>query len=232
VGVVLDFQIAVEAPASGQFNMDQDLLHFEKVSNSETPLCLIRIYEWLRPTISLGVSQKMDILNHLLIAEEGVDVVKRITGGSAVLHAHELTYSVVAPAHSELFGKNLYECYQTIAKSLVRYFSDLGIEVDMNQERLNRKVKSDICFADSSIYEIQYRGKKLVGSAQKRGAKAFLQHGSLPVFENAETIARYLLQKPDSYGEASFKLADVLPNPNMFELKEKLKARFTRDFFG
>ncbi len=226
----MQLTIEIDPPLTGQVNMAKDEANFERVTQSQSEECLIRIYEWLEPTISLGVSQKTDILNLGLMEQDHISWVRRVTGGSAVLHARELTYSVVGPSKSQLFGKNLFETYHVIAQSLLNFLASIGVQANLNQTRLSSQQKSGICFADSSLYEIMVNQKKLIGSAQKRGARAFLQHGSLPIYTSPEIMGNYLIPPQREMTEHSIKLTDLLKECDLDFLKLKLKTQFQTDF--
>jgi len=145
----------------------------------------LRIYGWDPHAISIGYNQRRHDLDEAKCLAQGIDIVRRPTGGRAILHADELTYSVVM--HAE--GKSISQIYCDISKALVRGLRSLGADVGYSAAQpdfplLYRNQNSIPCFASSARYEIQYRGKKLVGSAQRRyttpsGDDVVLQHGSI-----------------------------------------------------
>ena len=152
---------------------------------------VLRLYCWERPCVSLGYFQRAnDAVKRASCEEHGVDIVRRITGGRAVLHDQEVTYCLVAPVKTGPFAGRLLECYQAIAACLSTGCELLGIpgdeiEVKTGQDIRAAKVINSssmaACFMMTSAYEILVSGRKLIGSAQKRGDNVFVQHGSIPL---------------------------------------------------
>ncbi|MDH3256391.1 MAG: lipoate--protein ligase family protein [Nitrospinota bacterium] len=143
----------------------------------------VRLYGWSEPAITLGYSQNAEAeldLEHC--RELGIPVVRRPTGGRALLHNNELTYAVVAPVSLVPFNRGLKATFQAVSEALLAGLHDLGIQGDLNTSKQRSApgiTRSPACFASLNHCEITVEGKKLVGSAQKRTSKAFLQHGSL-----------------------------------------------------
>ncbi len=169
---------------SGDHNMRVDQLLAKRMAEQGVPPTL-RLYGWDPHAISIGYNQRRHDLDEAKCLLEGIDIVRRPTGGRAILHADEMTYSVVMPAE----GKGISEIYCDISKALVRGLRTLGAEVEYSAVQVDfpnlyRNQNSIPCFASSARYEIQYRGRKLVGSAQRRyaspdGDEVVLQHGSI-----------------------------------------------------
>ncbi len=169
---------------SGTFNMDYDIGLAEKLHRGEI-LPTLRLYGWKPWAISLGYNQSEQDINENKCSEFGFDIVRRPTGGRAILHANEITYSVVMFAN----GKSVTEVYAEISKSLVNGLKIICPEVSYETSQLNfqalyKKQESIPCFSSSARYEIQINGKKLVGSAQRRYSAdgmpdVVLQHGSI-----------------------------------------------------
>ncbi len=163
----------------------------------------VRLYGWSEPAITLGYSQKAEAeLDIERCRELGIAVVRRPTGGRALLHTNELTYAVVAPVSLAPFNRGLKATFQAVSEALLVGLQGLGIRGDLNtrKERSAPGVsRSPACFASLNHCEITVDGKKLVGSAQKRTSKAFLQHGSLIIESDHELFASVL--KFDSESE-------------------------------
>ena len=142
----------------------------------------LRFYSWQRDTVSLGyfqdASREVD-LDYCRAAH--IDVVRRPTGGKAVLHEHDLTYSVVAREDDPPFSSDIMETYRVISQCLIGGLHGIGIEAYMMEEgRTHRKGTVDaFCFSVPSQYELLVEGRKICGSAQVRGKGSFLQHGSI-----------------------------------------------------
>jgi lipoate-protein ligase A len=147
---------------------------------------VLRFYTWSPPAVSLGRFQDLETS---VIADacrkRGIDVIRRVTGGRAVLHNHELTYSIVSPAGNPLFPDEVLGTYTVIAQGLLAGLRNLGIPAEMvsrsgrHADLVRKESRDPSCFSSPSWYEIVVRGKKIIGSAQRRVRGAFLQHGSV-----------------------------------------------------
>ena len=163
-----------------------------------TNLPTLRLYQWKPWAVSLGYNQSEEDINTKKCTEYGFEIVRRPTGGRAILHANELTYSVVMPAD----GKGITEIYSLISKALVKGLSAICPEVSYetsqpNFQSLYKKQESIPCFSASARYEVQVHGKKLVGSAQRRFSTAgipevVLQHGSILLGPEHKLLAEIL----------------------------------------
>jgi lipoate-protein ligase A len=143
----------------------------------------VRLYGWEVRSISLGYFQRPDQVVDLdRCRDAGIPVVRRTTGGRAVFHHREVTYSVVAPVPHWRFPSTIRGTYEVIARALEDALVSLGLPVtrrDRDPERLRHGAGSPFCFDATSRHEITLGGMKMVGSAQRRWPTAFLQHGSI-----------------------------------------------------
>ncbi len=162
----------------GKLNMALD------VCAGESQLFLLRIYTWKRPTLSLGRYQKTDGINWDFIEKNGFDVVRRPTGGRAVLHWDEITYSIVVPKSLGMFELGVLEFYNFISKLLTKALNDVDYPVEFTQK--HNKGNSAICFDVPAQYEITLNSVKVVGSAQMRTKDFILQHGSIVLVPHEE----------------------------------------------
>ena len=143
----------------------------------------LRFYTWDPPCISIGYFQKLD--ETLMSFVHQRDIVRRITGGRAVFHGNDLSYSVVSRTDNKLFPDNIKGTYTGVAKALIAGLRNLGINPDPIEENPDlpnsRKKyhKTLLCFNTTLGHEITVKGKKLIGSAQRRWRDVFLQHGSI-----------------------------------------------------
>lgn len=165
----------------GNFNMQYDIDLTKKISEDE---CILRFYRWNPYCISLGANQSFTDINLIKAQKENIDVVKRPTGGRAILHSEELTYSVVFPLSLNYSVKDIYNQINIALKKGLEIFNPelKKIELENSQTDFRNFYKKDIssiCFAVSAKYEINYSGKKLVGSAQRKIGNVVLQHGSI-----------------------------------------------------
>ncbi len=166
---------------TGAFNMQLDLELAHQCKPNEA---YFRIYRWNPFCISLGANQRFEDINLNKTKDDGIDVVKRPTGGRAILHAEELTYSVVLPFNYEFSPR---EIYFKISKSLMRgleIYNPLLVKTELeNQQpdfqKLLEEPSGVLCFASTAKNEVKYNGKKLIGSAQRKLNNIVLQHGSI-----------------------------------------------------
>lgn len=221
--------ISNDPPRSAAQNMEADRLLYERASTMSSGAWSARVYEWSRPSITLGISQSEAILDLDACRAAGVDWVKRLTGGKAVLHDRELTYAVAGPVHGSIFGSSLYDTYMRIGEALLDFFRELGLAARMIQTRMPGAAADEVCFDLTSLYEVEIDGRKIAGSAQKRGKWAFLQHGSIPVHESPVRLLKFLKVQPPSHKPMAC-LADFGPPPPMEILKSLLAESMEKRF--
>ena len=169
--------------SDGATNMAIDEAILEGVARG-TSSQTVRVFGWRPPAVSTGHSQDPSReLDLDACARAGVDVVRRPTGGRAVLHFGELTYAVVGRSGERPLGRAVLETYRSIAEALLAGLRELGVEGDLErvggEQRSVWRGASPPCFVSAGRFEITVRGRKLVGSAQRRSGSAVLQHGSL-----------------------------------------------------
>lgn len=158
----------------------------------------IRVYGWNPPAISVGWNQSLAEIDTVKAQSSGVDVVRRSTGGRAILHSEEVTYSVVMVTR----GRNVLQIYNEVSVALVEGIRALGVNAALEKSQphfptLYKDGSSVACFGSSGRYEIKVNGKKLVGSAQRRmagrdGSEVVLQHGSVLLGPDHLRIADFL----------------------------------------
>ena len=175
----------IQSPSnSGAFNMALDEVFLAMAAQKIKPPTL-RLYSWAPPALSLGYSQMASDVDFQQLERFGWDMVRRPTGGKAILHIDELTYSISASVDDPLVSGTLLESYQRISAILQDALTRLGVttSADHRYADIPENAKTNpVCFEVPSNFEITHAGKKLVGSAQARKAGGVLQHGSLPLF--------------------------------------------------
>ncbi len=182
---------------TGRWNMDFDRDLAAALQRGEA-LPTLRLFGWKPWAVSLGYHQNESDIDRDRCAEFGIDIVRRPTGGRAILHANELTYSVVMYAE----GKGITETYSAISKALVEGLSQIVPSVSYETSQPNfaamyKEEESIPCFSASARYEVQIGGKKLVGSAQRRFVapgrpEVVLQHGSILLGNEHRLLAELL----------------------------------------
>lgn len=199
-------------PAPGVANMALDEALMERAGASGE--WIFRVYGWSEPTVSFGRNQAAARhYDPALIERRGFGVVRRPTGGRAILHLREITYSVAGPVDG---AGDLHESYRLINRLLVTGLSSLGIPVGMAESRVEAMQPGPIpCFDHPSSGELVSGGRKLVGSAQWRSEQALLQHGSILIDDDQSELTA-LLRVPLDDPPPAATLRDLLgrePDP-------------------
>jgi lipoate-protein ligase A len=184
-------------PADGATNMAIDEAILRTVASGEAPPTL-RFYAWSPPCLSLGRGQPVDDVDRRAVEAAEYGLVRRPTGGRAILHIDELTYSVIAPEAEPRVAGGVVESYRRLSRGLARGLERLGLQEIVADERAeNRGREGPVCFEMPSDYEITVGGRKLVGSAQMRAQGVVLQHGALPLYGDITRICALLSSHPD-----------------------------------
>ncbi len=181
-------------PALGAWNMAVDEAILEAVGRGEVPATL-RLFAWEPPCLSLGYAQPIADVDQARLAERGWQMVRRPTGGRAILHTDELTYSVIAPLAEPRLAGSVLESYQRLSQALLSALQRLGLAAQ-SQEQAGQPpsaAKGPVCFEVPSNYEITAEGRKLIGSAQARRKDGVLQHGTLPLTGDLSRITQALV---------------------------------------
>ncbi|MFH1238932.1 MAG: lipoate--protein ligase family protein [bacterium] len=220
----------------GAANMaiDEMLLMNSRHLLGERYQAILRLYGWTNPTLSLGYFQPTPvIMNQLRQSAEAegfpFEVVRRLTGGATILHDLELTYSFVISEDNPLVKGEVTESYRTICRGIVRGLESLGIEAeffrapDESAEKAYAP-KSNFCFANHSKYDVVFKGKKLVGSAQRRKNGFILQHGAILLDIDHQKTAYLNNQEINCFWEA-VSLKDILGWRPDFDEAGRLVAR-------
>lgn len=189
-------------PASGAWNMAVDESILEHIQRGES-LPALRLYAWDPPCLSLGHAQPFADVDMERVKSHGWEVVRRLTGGRAILHTDELTYSVTGSASEPILSGSILESYNRIARALLFAVRELGLPVEMKEHITEPATLNlnPICFEVPSTYEITVDEKKLIGSAQARRKEGVLQHGSLPLTGDLTRICQALVFKDESARE-------------------------------
>jgi lipoate-protein ligase A len=168
----------------------------EHIGRGES-LPTLRLYAWDPACLSLGHAQPIVDVDTARLRKNGWDVVRRATGGRAILHTDELTYSVIGSAEHPVLAGGVLESYNRLAQTLLHAATNLGLSVELKKPVAQVFNVTDninpICFEVPSTYEITVNGKKLIGSAQARKKEGVLQHGSLPLTGDLTRICQALV---------------------------------------
>jgi lipoate-protein ligase A len=176
------WRLVLSPPAAGAENMAIDEAILECVASHRCPPTL-RLYAWVPACLSLGYAQPVAQVDTDRLDRRGWHLVRRPTGGRAILHTDELTYSLSAPADDPHVAGGVLGSYRHLSAGLTRALGLLGLQVEVQpQEKLDEAARlNPVCFEVPSAYELTVDGRKLVGSAQTRRMGGVLQHGSVPL---------------------------------------------------
>jgi lipoate-protein ligase A len=211
-----------DQPMPGPLNMAIDEAILEAVGRGEAPPTL-RFYAWEPACLSLGYGQTHCDVDFERLASLGWNCVRRPTGGRAILHTDELTYSLALPGDHPLAAGDVVVSYQQISQGLLLGLERLGAEPH-SELQSEKRTSGPICFEVPSHYEITVGGRKLIGSAQVRRHKGVLQHGSLPLTGDLGRIAD-ALAFPD---EAAREVACSAVRARATTLEAALRGRVIR----
>ena len=202
----------------------------------------IRFYQWSPPAVSLGYFQDLQKEIDVDVCQDmGIDIVRRPTGGKAVLHDKELTYSFIIRENHPLVNNSILETYKKISGGMIRVLSYIGVTAELvplrEKSEIHHSDFKSICFSVPSQYEVQVEGKKIVGSAQVRKREIVLQHGSLLIELEKDKLFS-IFNFPSAQIRERFKtrfnatsLEEILKRKTSFsELSEILPRGFEKEF--
>jgi lipoate-protein ligase A len=194
------WRVLVDAPATGAWNMAVDEALAREI---EPGSAVLRLYEWLRPTVSFGRNQPAQGRYDLTRAAElGLDFVRRPTGGRAVLHDRELTYAVVLPDSSYGGPRAIYSRVQAALALALREAGAGGIEQEPASNETAPRPSIQPCFGTALPGEVTLGGRKIVGSAQARISGSVLQHGAILLLNDQSALQELAPSEPASLSPA------------------------------
>lgn len=211
---------------TGRRNMAIDGAILDAVSAGLQPSTL-RLYGWNPMCLSLGYGQRVKDVDFDGLEQNGWHLVRRPTGGLAILHGDELTYSVSLPIDHDLAHGDVVESYRRISRGLLRALQHIGLspKSEHQGDGLKDKKKGPVCFEVPSHYEITVGERKLIGSAQVRRKEGILQHGTLPLYGDVARICDALAfdtiedreAQKITVRERALALGDVMESPPSWE---------------
>ena len=170
-------RVLLDGAATGSQNMDRDASLLAGHQPGDDPI--LRLYRWEPAAVTIGYNQNFSDFAETSIRAAGYDMVRRPTGGRAILHADELTYAVIGSSPGTIFGDTLHNTYMKINEALLAWLADLGIVADISSGESRDDARGLVCFRSAGRHEVSVGGKKIIGSAQRRTGGTFLQHGSI-----------------------------------------------------
>ncbi len=217
--------------------VDEALLIF---SGSPGSLPVLRFYSWDSPSLSIGSFQRVFELDLEELSARGVPLVRRPTGGRAVLHDSELTYSVTCRIPSDFFPSDLMGSYKKIGACFLRGLNFIGLPAELvpvRKGKNNSNLSHPLCFSSPSWYEVLAGGRKLIGSAQRRLKNSFLQQGSLIIEKDYDALLALMKFESEADRRAAREalsgkmtaLTEHLPGVDISELKAALIKGFSEE---
>jgi lipoate-protein ligase A len=221
----------------GAVNMSRDSELLDAHRPGQDPV--LRVYRWRPPAVTIGYNQDLDGFDSTAAEAAGFDLVRRPTGGRAILHADELTYCIVGSSPGPLFGESLHQCYMKINEALLDFLRSLGVEAEVSAGESRDEMRGMLCFKSAGQHEIRVGGRKLIGSAQRRRAGVFLQHGSILAGPGHLRLPEFVKPVPgvptvgaEVLARVTTDLAQVLDRPltgsDLDRLGHDLAASFSR----
>lgn len=218
-------------PADASWNMAVDEAILTNALDGELPPT-IRFFRWQKPSITFGYMVKVDKeLNVDLCRKRDVPFIRRITGGGVVFHGCDITYSVIFPKSLAPETSSPLSSYRLINHIFVRALEKIGIEASLLENKVQHS--RDICFVEPTEYDVLYKGKKLIGNAQRRRKDWVLNHGSI-LFDTgyrqmADLIAN--LDNPvETFSKNSISLQEILPDLAREKVITTVIEQFEEDF--
>ena len=213
---------------AGNMAVDEALL---ACFDPKESLPVLRLYGWNPPAFSLGRYQHAAaVLDLARCSEQGIRVVRRITGGGVIYHAEELTYSIVcAPRHIPQV-RTVKESFERLCGFLLLTYRTLALDarfaVEHKYEHAKLGVREAFCFAGKEEYDIIVNGRKIGGNAQRRRKETIFQHGSIPLRSRVAEALEFLRVKPSGLEQSTASLAELGVVITAEELKDIVLASF------
>lgn len=211
------------------YNMAMDKAIATAVKRGNSPPTL-RLYEWDIPSVSIGYFQRMRDINIDYCRERSIPIVRRPTGGRAILHNHEITYSFSVKTEYGAFSKGLLDSYKKISRAFGLALSKIGLASELKLQKEPHRNRSPLCFQSTSYGEITINSKKVIGSAQKRWTDGLLQQGSIPFIIDEDEIAKVFRLKSSEIGKKFTGLKKILSNLNIESFKDAIRISFEETF--
>jgi lipoate-protein ligase A len=217
-------------PLEGSWNMAVDDYLFQSLP--EDPYTILRFYAWKNPTVSLGYSQKvLEVADVEFCKKNGIDIVRRMTGGKLVLHHKEVTYSL-ASSDTEVFTATLSDSYRVISEALMKGLDKMGLAPSLASPSPQKYIRGNLpCFSYPSRNEVEVDGWKIIGSAQKRVGAKFIQHGSIPLEEDDDLLASISFLNGAEEKVRMISLSQALGKKVHFQWAVNLFAEGIAEFF-
>jgi lipoate-protein ligase A len=224
-------------PCSASYNMALDeAIAIAVRQDSEPPT--LRVYGWIVPSVSIGCFQPAVDVDVEYCLKNHIPIVRRPTGGRAILHGNEITYSFSVKTTSGLFSRGLLDSYKKISAAIGLALATVGLSPELKLMRETRRSlpasdrsRNPLCFRSISFGEVAINGKKVVGSAQKRWSDSLLQQGSIPFLVDKDEITRiFRLNTFQEIKESMIGLKEIDPELPYERFKGAVRSSFEETF--
>ncbi len=221
------WRLILEPKSDGYYNMAADDAILNNYSSSKIPT--LRIYGWDRPFISLGYNQNPQ---KTLTSSNSLPFVRRVTGGGAILHHQEITYSLVCSVKDLSLPNSVKGTYWVICSFLLDFYKNLGLDADFAKNIFANQLDehSHFCFSNFSSTDLIVNGKKIGGNAQRRRRDVIFQHGSIPWEIDFEAVVKSIRGSLGSHQKATFLKELLKKDISFFEFGEYLARSFCKVF--
>ncbi len=212
---------------TGFYNMefDRKLLDFSIKNKRKEPV--LRFYGWNPPCLSIGRNQSFEHINMLYCQNNGIDIVKRETGGRGLLHDDELTYSFICPIDILKCGDNIISSYKEISSAIIEGFKTINIELDFGKKK-QLHTSCNYCMLLSTGADLCYNGRKLIGSAQYRKQGYILQHGSI-LFSYKENLLKNIFNEEIQRNTIT-SIKEINPRLTRKDIADAILSGFNNNF--
>ncbi len=227
------FRLIRSQPASAAYNMALDEVIFTTCCQKGIPT--FRVYRWENPSFSAGISQDVRVVADMQrCLEDGVEVVRRMTGGGILFHDDEITYSFACRKADIGEPQETLVSYRHICAFLLRFYESLGIEAYFalqDKDFIRQSIPHHICSASREKYDIVAGSKKIGGNAQKRRRQELFQHGIIPCSIDWDLVGRYLRGWAQDISLGCASLSELLGRmPDKDIIEEVLIRSFAQQF--
>jgi lipoate-protein ligase A len=221
------WRLILDGKCDGYYNMAVDEAILSNYPQAKIPT--LRLYGWKKPFVSLGYNQNpQDFLN----SDEDIPFVRRITGGAAILHDQELTYSLCCSLKDLNLPSAVKESYRIICSFLKYFYKNLGIEVNFAKDIFSKNSDrhSNFCFEGYESFDLVTGGRKIGGNAQRRKKDLIFQHGSIP--QNIDfTVVKKIIKNTNEFKARAASVDDILQKTTDFNVLSNILADSFKDIF-
>lgn len=208
---------------TGKENMEYDAYLLDYAIKNQISEPIFRLYGWSPACVSLGRNQDDKFIDYKFLSKLKIDVVRRLTGGRALLHDNEITYSYITPVNILKNGENITSSYKEISQILINALKKIGIETDFGSTK-RPNTHFDYCMLISTGADLCYQGRKLIGSAQFRKDNYILQHGSILFDYNKELLQKIFKENISTDSIISIKeISPDIKKEDVIELLSNVK---------